>query len=84
MAPGVTAGYGGGDVLRQLDLRVEARSITCVVGPSGAGRSTVLRAVSGLLRSRAGEIRFDGVPIGGRSPRAVLGLGVVQVRLRAG
>ena len=76
---GVTAGYGGGDVLRGLDLRVEPRSITCVVGPNGAGKSTVLRVVSGLLRPRAGEIRFDGVPIHGRSPRAVLALGVVQV-----
>jgi branched-chain amino acid transport system ATP-binding protein len=76
---GVTAGYGGGDVLRGLDLRVEARSITCVVGPNGAGKSTVLRVVSGLLKPRAGEIRFDGVPIHGRSPRAVLTLGVVQV-----
>jgi branched-chain amino acid transport system ATP-binding protein len=76
---GVTAGYGGGDVLRQLDLRVEARSITCIVGPNGAGKSTVLRVVSGLLRPRSGEVRFDGTAIAGRSPRAVLGLGVVQV-----
>jgi len=76
---GVTAGYGGGDVLRGLDLRVEPRSITCVVGPNGAGKSTVLRVVSGLLRPRAGEIRFDGVAIHGRTPRAVLALGVVQV-----
>ncbi|TMC12503.1 MAG: ABC transporter ATP-binding protein [Chloroflexi bacterium] len=76
---GVTAGYGGGDVLRDLTLRVEPRSVTCVVGPNGAGKSTVLRVVSGLLRPRLGEVRFDGRAIGGRSPRAVLGLGVVQV-----
>jgi ABC-type branched-subunit amino acid transport system ATPase component len=76
---GVTAGYGGGDVLRDLDLRVEAGSITCVVGPNGAGKSTVLRVVSGLLRPRAGEVTFDGGAITGRSPRAVLALGVVQV-----
>jgi ABC-type branched-subunit amino acid transport system ATPase component len=80
---GVTAGYGGGDVLRDLDLGVEAGSITCVVGPNGAGKSTVLRVVSGLLRPRAGEVTFDGGAITGRSPRAVLALGSCRWRRSA-
>ena len=41
---GVTAGYGGGDVLHELDLSIEEGGITCVVGPNGAGKSTILRA----------------------------------------
>ncbi|HEY4845679.1 MAG TPA: ATP-binding cassette domain-containing protein, partial [Candidatus Dormibacteraeota bacterium] len=45
---GVTAGYGGGDILHELDLTVEEGAITCIVGPNGAGKSTVLRVVSGL------------------------------------
>src|SRR5207302_817878 len=75
----VTAGYGGGDILRQLDLRVAEGSVACIVGPNGAGKSTVLRLVSGLLRPRTGDVRLRGRSISGLSPRAILGLGVVQV-----
>jgi len=76
---GVTAGYGGGDILQELDLSVERGAITCIVGPNGAGKSTVLRVVSGLLRPRLGGVRFRGVSIVGMSPRAILGLGIVHV-----
>ncbi len=76
---GVTAGYGGGDILHELDLTVEAGAITCIVGPNGAGKSTVLRVVSGLLRPRLGMIRFRGASIVGLSPRAILQRGIVQV-----
>ena len=73
------AGYGGGDILQQLDLSVESGSITCIVGPNGAGKSTVLRVVSGLLRPRLGALYFGGRSITGLSPRAILALGIVQV-----
>jgi len=76
---GVTAGYGGGDILQELDLSVETGAITCIVGPNGAGKSTVLRVVSGLLRPRLGGVRFRGESIAGLSPRAILGLGIVHV-----
>ncbi|HEY6468212.1 MAG TPA: ABC transporter ATP-binding protein [Candidatus Dormibacteraeota bacterium] len=75
----VTAGYGGGDVLHELDLSVEAGGITCVVGPNGAGKSTILRLVSGLLRPRLGGVRFDGESLTGLSPRQILQRGIVQV-----
>jgi branched-chain amino acid transport system ATP-binding protein len=76
---GVTAGYGGGDVLHDLDLAVEEGGITCIVGPNGAGKSTVLRLVSGLLQPRLGSVRFAGDSITGLSPRQVLRRGIVQV-----
>jgi branched-chain amino acid transport system ATP-binding protein len=75
----VTAGYGGSDILQDLDLRVPAGGITCIVGPNGAGKSTVLRVVSGLVRARRGDVRFDGASIRSASPRAVLDRGIVQV-----
>ncbi|HVC03918.1 MAG TPA: ABC transporter ATP-binding protein [Candidatus Acidoferrales bacterium] len=75
----VTAGYGGGDVLHELDLSVEEGGITCIVGPNGAGKSTVLRLVSGLLRPRLGGVQFDGVSLSGLSPRQILQRGIVQV-----
>ena len=76
---GVRAGYGGGDILQGVDLDVDEGSLTCIVGPNGAGKSTVLRVVSGLLRPSAGVVRFRNQSIAGRSPRAILGLGIVQV-----
>jgi ABC-type branched-subunit amino acid transport system ATPase component len=76
---GLWAGYGGSDVLRDLSIAVPEGGITCVVGPNGAGKSTILRVVSGQLRPRLGTMLFDGRDIAGRSPRQILGLGIVQV-----
>jgi ABC-type branched-subunit amino acid transport system ATPase component len=76
---GVTAGYGGGDVLRDLSFQVPEGSITCVVGPNGAGKSTVMRVISGLLRPRLGTVTLHGEKLNGKSPRQILKMGVVQV-----
>jgi ABC-type branched-subunit amino acid transport system ATPase component len=76
---GVTAGYGGGDVLHEVNLSIEEGGITCVVGPNGAGKSTILRLVSGLIRPRLGGLRFRGESIAGLSTRQILQLGIVQV-----
>ena len=76
---GVFAGYGGGDVLQDVDLDVPTGSVCCIVGPNGAGKSTVLRAVSGLLAPREGEIDFDGHAIAGRPAAEILELGIAQV-----
>jgi ABC-type branched-subunit amino acid transport system ATPase component len=76
---GLVAGYGGGDVLHDVSLGVPEGGITCVVGPNGAGKSTLLAVISGLLRPRRGSVRLRGEDIAGKSPRQVLGLGVVHV-----
>ncbi len=76
---GVIAGYGGGDVLKGVDLEVSAGGITCIVGPNGSGKSTLLKALSGLVKPRQGAIHFKGVNLVGRSPREILRLGIVQV-----
>ena len=75
----LVAGYGGGDVLHEVSLRVPDGGITCVVGPNGAGKSTLLAAISGLLRPRRGSITVHGQPLTGKSPRQVLDMGVVHV-----
>ncbi|MCX4978461.1 ABC transporter ATP-binding protein [Streptomyces sp. NBC_00620] len=76
---GVVAGYGGGDVLHGVFLECAPSTVTCVIGPNGAGKSTVLRVISGLLNPRTGEVRLDGSPLSGLSPRDILRHGVVQV-----
>jgi ABC-type branched-subunit amino acid transport system ATPase component len=81
---GVTAGYGGSDVLQGVDITVPPGSVTCVIGPNGAGKSTVLRTVNGLLRPRLGSVTLDGQEIGGLDPAAVLSRGVVQVPQQGG
>jgi ABC-type branched-subunit amino acid transport system ATPase component len=76
---GVTAGYGGGDVLHEVSLTVPAGGITCVVGPNGAGKSTLMAVLSGLLRPRLGRVLLRGEPVTGRTPRQVLAAGIVHV-----
>ncbi len=76
---GVFAGYGGGDVLKDVTFNVPQGGITTIVGPNGSGKSTLLKTVSGLVRPRAGEIVFKGQNLVGKSARDILRLGVVQV-----
>jgi len=76
---GVFAGYGGGDVLKDVTFNVPQGGITTIVGPNGSGKSTLLKTVSGLVRPRAGEIMFKGQNLVGQSARDILRLGVVQV-----
>ena len=59
----VFAGYGDGDVLRGVNLDVKAGEIVSVLGSNGVGKSTLNRAVSGIVRTRAGSIHFDGAAI---------------------
>jgi branched-chain amino acid transport system ATP-binding protein len=76
---GVTAGYGGGDVLHDVSFSVPAGRITCIVGPNGAGKSTLLAVISGILRPRSGQVLHCGERLTGKSPREILRAGVVQV-----
>jgi ABC-type branched-subunit amino acid transport system ATPase component len=76
---GITAGYGGGNVLQGVDLHCAEKTVTCIVGPNGAGKSTVLKVISGLLRCRAGSIEMNGASIEKLEPNAILALGITQV-----
>ncbi|MGH8980950.1 MAG: ABC transporter ATP-binding protein [Acidimicrobiales bacterium] len=76
---GVCAGYGGADVLHEVTFDVREGGLTCVVGPNGAGKSTLLGTVSGIVRTRVGDLVFRGVRLGSMSPRERLARGIVQV-----
>jgi len=76
---GIGSGYGDVPVLSDISLTVGADEIVSVVGANGAGKTTMLRAVSGLLRPRAGEILLDGTRLDRLPCHAVVEHGVVQV-----
>ena len=75
----VTAGYGGGDILKGVSFTVAQHEIMCIVGPNGSGKSTLLATITGILRARRGQIAFRGDSLVGLAPRQVLAKGVVLV-----
>jgi ABC-type branched-subunit amino acid transport system ATPase component len=76
---GVTAGYGGGDILKGVSFAVARHEIMCIVGPNGSGKSTLLATISGILRPRRGAIAFRGESLVGLAPREIIGKGIVLV-----
>ena len=75
---GLTLGYGRSDVIKGVDLRVASGSAVTLIGANGAGKTTIMRALSGLLKPRAGSIVFDGARIDGLPGHRVARLGVIQ------
>ena len=75
----VDASYGQTQVLFGVDLVVRQGEIVALLGTNGAGKSTILKAVSGLLPKDAGRVVFDGADISGLDANATAGLGIVQV-----
>jgi branched-chain amino acid transport system ATP-binding protein len=75
---GVVAGYGGPPALQGVSLEVRQGELVSLIGANGAGKSTTLKTISGLLSPGAGTISFEGAPIGGRSPRAILARGIAH------
>lgn len=75
----LSAGYGGGDIVREVNLRAEALRVTTIVGPNGAGKSTLIKAVAGLLRPSAGRLLVGDHDVTALDParRAAAGLGYV-------
>ena len=74
----LSAGYGRARVLFDVDLDVAAGEVVALLGRNGAGKSTTLKAIMGLLPS-SGQIRFQGTALNGREPYEIarLGLGYV-------
>lgn len=75
----ITVKYGMAIAVENVSLHVEEGSAVCLVGANGAGKSTVLRALSGLVPLAAGQISFDGERIDGLEPHDIVSRGVVHV-----
>jgi len=76
---GVDVYYGRVQALHGLNLHVEDGEIVTLIGSNGAGKSTTLRTISGLLRPRAGSVTFDGKELGALPPHRIVELGLSHV-----
>lgn len=75
----LSAGYGPIRALEGLNLRVDAGEIVTLLGANGAGKSTTLRSISGLLKQKTGTIAFEGTEIGKLPPEKIISRGISQV-----
>ena len=71
--------YGEIEALRGVSLKVDTGQVVTLLGSNGAGKSTTLRAISGLAKPAAGEILFEGKSIAGFGPEAIVRLGISHV-----
>jgi len=76
---GLSSGYGGPAVLKDVSLHVGVGEIVAVVGANGAGKSTLLNTVAGLLRPLGGVVQLNGAPIGGRPTERIVRAGLSLV-----
>ena len=75
----VHAGYGNLKILRGVDMSISDGGIVTLLGGNGTGKSTLLKAISGLIPLMKGQITFDGVDISNLKPHERVRLGIVQV-----
>lgn len=68
--------YGGLQAVRGVDLSVGRGEVVAILGVNGAGKSSVLNSIAGLVRARSGRVRFDGEDISGATPERVVARGL--------
>ncbi|MGA7327419.1 MAG: ABC transporter ATP-binding protein [Rhodomicrobium sp.] len=76
---GVTASYGHVTAINGINIAVSDGEIVGLLGGNGAGKSTILRAISGLAKLRSGEITFQGASLAGLPPYRIVELGIAHV-----
>jgi len=76
---GLTAFYGDAQALFGIDFQLDAGETVALIGANGAGKSTFMKAVTGLVKAPAESIRFEGQPIGGRPPGDIVKRGIALV-----
>jgi branched-chain amino acid transport system ATP-binding protein len=73
------AGYGGSEVLHSISLSVQEGEAVVILGPNGHGKTTLLRAISGLLRPTAGTVEMDGKVISTLPAEEIVAAGVIHI-----
>jgi len=75
----IQAGYGNILAIKDIDLEINEGEIITLIGANGAGKSTTLMTISGIVPSRSGKIFFDGQEIQHKEPDEIVRLGICQV-----
>ncbi|MEW6082814.1 MAG: ABC transporter ATP-binding protein [Bacillota bacterium] len=75
----ITVGYGDMMAIHGISFEVRQGEIVCIVGANGAGKSTILRTVSGLLKPVSGTLEFQGVRLDRMEPHDITALGIAHV-----
>ena len=75
----IEVSYGAVRAVRGISLDVERGAMVALLGANGAGKSTTLKAISGMVRPSTGRVHYDGESITGRSPNAIVRRGIAHV-----
>ena len=75
----VGASYGAVRALHDVSLEVDKGAMVALLGANGAGKSTTLKVISGMVRASAGELSFEGRPLRGLTPNQIVRLGIAHV-----
>jgi branched-chain amino acid transport system ATP-binding protein len=75
----LSAGYGDTQVLWDVSLRVDPGEVVALIGSNGAGKSTMLGAISGIVKTWGGAVRYGETALTGLEPDRIVGAGVLQV-----
>jgi branched-chain amino acid transport system ATP-binding protein len=75
----VSSGYGAIEALKSINLRIEAKEIVTLIGANGAGKSTTLRNITGLVPVKSGEVLFEGTPLNGIPTHKIAAMGISMV-----
>src|SRR5215510_12728086 len=75
----LSSGYGAIEALRSVDVRIDKGEIVTLIGANGAGKSTTLRSITGLVTPSAGEVIFEGRTLNGTPTHEITALGISMV-----
>ena len=76
---GISSGYGAIEALKSIDIRIDKGEIVTLIGANGAGKSTTLRSITGLVTPVAGDVVFEGRKINGIPTHQITAMGISMV-----
>ena len=76
---GLNAGYGSVNILWDIGFEVKDGEIVAILGSNGAGKTTMVRTITGMVKASSGKVEFNGEDLSGKSSRVILDSGIVQV-----
>ena len=76
---GLNAGYGSVNILWDIGFEVKDGEIVAILGSNGAGKTTMVRTITGMVKASSGKVEFNGEDLSGKSSRVILDSGIVHV-----